>query len=839
MTINEIKDIRIQDFDYPLPDERIAKHPLADRDACKLLAYAGGVISHRTFRDLPDLLPKDTLLVMNNTRVINARMEFFRASGARIEIFLLEPIDPRDYAVAFQTRSHCRWQCMVGNLKKWKDSHLEKSLIIDSKHVMLRATRLDPLPGNSHVVEFEWDDLEVTFASIVEAAGNIPIPPYLNRKSEESDSTDYQTVYSRIKGSVAAPTAGLHFTDALLDELRSKGVETREVTLHVGAGTFQPVKSEDIGSHPMHTEVFEVDRSLVKTLREALETGRQVIAVGTTTVRTLESLPMLGLHLLRGDEQMKVGQWEAYEEGAVGVDTIKCLQALENHMDKLGEDRITASTAIMIAPGFCWQIVKGMVTNFHQPQSTLLLLVSSLLDGGNLNDPAWRHIYQEALDGGYRFLSYGDACLFMNDKLPMPAITINIPGSKSIAARSLVCRLLGGHDTVLANLPDCGDTRGMLRLTECVRNALATGKPTTVDIGEGGTTLRFGMAACASIPGLDIILKGSARLMERPHAVLEDALRNMGASITPVAAENSIRIKGKELCGGVLDLDGSISSQYVSALMLAAPVWRSDTLIRLRGAVVSRPYIEMTAGVMRAFGADVRVQSSDSGDQKMDEGDLLEVLVRATGYPQCARYEIEGDWSGASYFFETLLIKYALGIDSPPIAMPTLKAPAESLQGDSRVAAIFAEATRRLRDKDFSQLTINLNDAPDLVPAIAVGFCIAGLPFCIEGVAHLRHKETDRMTAIFNELARLGYRLITGDDYMAWTGERCGAEKEPIIRTYLDHRMAMAFAPAKLAFPCISIEDPKVVDKSFPDFWNEIGKLTLNDKEPTQLDNKI
>lgn len=417
MTLDDIKNIRIEEFDYPLPDERIARHPLADRDSCKLLLYSGGEISHHIFKELPALIPQGALLVMNNTRVINARMEFFRASGARIEIFLLEPLDPRDYAVAFQTRGSCTWQCMVGNLKKWKEDSLEKILEIDGKKVTLKAVRHEPHPGNSHAVEFVWDDDSVTFASIVEAAGNIPIPPYLNRKSEDSDSTDYQTVYSRVKGSVAAPTAGLHFTTELLDELRKMGVETREVTLHVGAGTFQPVKSEGIGSHPMHTEVFEVELDLVRTLRMALESGRKVMAVGTTTVRTLESLPLLGMHLMHGDQSMKVGQWEAYSDEALSVSTIDALKALEQYMEAEGADRLTASTAIMIAPGFKWRITDGMVTNFHQPQSTLLLLVSSLLDGDNLHDPSWKSIYGAALKNGYRFLSYGDACLFSNDNL--------------------------------------------------------------------------------------------------------------------------------------------------------------------------------------------------------------------------------------------------------------------------------------------------------------------------------------------------------------------------------------------------------------------------------------
>ncbi len=398
-------------------------------------------------------------------------------------------------------------------------------------------------------------------------------------------------------------------------------------------------------------------------------------------------------------------------------------------------------------------------------------------------------------------------------------LSINIPGSKSIAARALVCRLLGGHATVLTNLPDCGDTRGMLRLTEAVRKGLSTGTPVKVDIGEGGTTIRFGMAACASIPNLDITLTGSPRLMSRPHATLTDALAAMGAEVEFIAGENSIRIKGKKLSGGTIELDGSVSSQYLSALMLAAPTWEKDTLLRLNGHVVSTPYIAMTAGVMRAFGADVDIDSHEGG---------MEVSVKATGYSQCARYDIEGDWSGASYFYETKLIMEALGMDLPEITMPTLKAPAESLQGDSRVAAIFATATRKLREKDLSTLQLNLNDAPDLVPAVAVGLCIAGIPFRIEGVAHLRHKESDRMAAIACELGRLGYVLATGEDSMAWEGKRCEAEENPMIRTYLDHRMAMAFAPAKLVARNLSIEDPSVVEKSFPEYWGEIIKVMHN-----------
>ena len=865
MTIEEIKNIRIEDFDYPLPDERIAKHPLAVRDACKLLVSNGGEISHHVFSELPDLIPAGTLLVMNNTRVINARMEFFRASGARIEIFLLEPIEPRDYVVAFQTRRRCSWQCMVGNLKKWKDEWLEKTLLIDGREVTLRASRRNPLPGNSHEVEFEWSDPEVTFASIVEAAGAIPIPPYLNRKSEESDSTDYQTVYSRIQGSVAAPTAGLHFTPELLEKLRAKGVETREVTLHVGAGTFQPVKSDDIGGHPMHTEVFEVEKSLVRTLREALESGRKIMAVGTTTVRTLESLPILGFQIMSGNESLKVSQWEAYqmhnaqctmhnelrdslatEESVTTmttmttVTTMTTLKALEEYMERMGEERLTASTAIMIAPGFQWRIVSGMVTNFHQPQSTLLLLVSSLLDGDNLENPLWKKIYKEALDNDYRFLSYGDACLFMNAQCTMhnaqsKSGQVKLPGSKSIAARALVCRLLSGHDTRLGNLPVCGDTDGMLRLTEAVRAAQKSGEPVRVDIGEGGTTLRFGMAACASIPGLDITLVGSPRLMARPHTTLIEALESMGAEITPLPGENAIRIKGHLLKGGEIQLDGSVSSQYLSAMMLAAPTWERDTLFLLKKPVVSYPYITMTAGVMREFAGKVSIEEDD---------EYLKVLVKAHGYAQCARYDVEGDWSAASYFYEAKLISMhnaqctMLNSQFSILNSQFLKAPAESLQGDSRVAEIFAEAERRVGSREHGvgsgeyeaggRMELNLNDAPDLVPAIAVGFCLAGLLFRIEGIAHLRHKESDRMAALQCELRKLGYELTCGDDSMAWNGERCEADPAPHIKTYQDHRMAMAFAPARMIYPNLVIENPEVVVKSFPNFWQEIAKAMHN-----------
>lgn len=411
-----VRDIRIADFDYPLPDGRIARHPLPQRDSCRLLvSLAPGMIEHTVFSDLPNLLPSGSLLVCNDTRVINARIRFRKETGSEIEVFLLEPDQPEDYVLMFQSRGRCRWNCMVGNLKRWKTGPLFKSLTIDGRSVVLRADRLEAASGNSHIVELSWDDDSIPFASVVEAAGYIPIPPYLCRASESSDADDYQTVYARVQGSVAAPTAGLHFTPEVFEALRQRDIDTQAVTLHVGAGTFQPVKSERIGDHPMHTETFSVSRSLVHSLVDAVREGRRITAVGTTSVRTLESLPYLGLHLLRGDTSMHVGQWEAYTtkwHPEAGETTLAALEALLAFMESGNQAALAASTSIMIAPGFTWRLADFLVTNFHQPQSTLLLLVSSFIGGPEMCVPRWRRIYDEALAQDYRFLSYGDACLF-------------------------------------------------------------------------------------------------------------------------------------------------------------------------------------------------------------------------------------------------------------------------------------------------------------------------------------------------------------------------------------------------------------------------------------------
>lgn len=402
------RDIKIEDYNYALPGERIAQHPLAVRDACKLLVYDNGSISDHVFSELPAFLPDGSVMVCNNTRVINARLRFNKSTGALIEIFCLEPASPADYAEAFATRGRCSWQCLVGNAKKWKEGSLELTVATAAGTTVLTATQADaPIAAdNSRTIDFEWDNGEVTFSDIIAAIGEIPIPPYLNRRSEESDKDDYQTVYSNIDGSVAAPTAGLHFTPSLLAEIAQRGVDIREVTLHVGAGTFRPVKSEHIGDHDMHSEFIAVDRDFIADLADAIEAGRPIAAVGTTSVRTLESLYHIGVLMAAGRWTGELPQWTPYEADLPEMSTVEALRAVTAHLDAACDTTLLAHTRIIIAPGYRYRIVDSMVTNFHQPASTLLLLVSAFIG------PEWRAVYDHALEGTYRFLSYGDACLF-------------------------------------------------------------------------------------------------------------------------------------------------------------------------------------------------------------------------------------------------------------------------------------------------------------------------------------------------------------------------------------------------------------------------------------------
>lgn len=405
-TIDKVRNIRISDYNYPLPDHRIAKHPLAAREQCKLLCYkVGGEISEGHFYDVPAMLPEKAMLVYNNTRVINARLRFRKATGSTIEIFCLEPVAPCDYQLIFQTTQSCTWLCLVGNSKRWKQGPLTQEIEVDGKTVTLEANRGERR-GNSFEIEFSWNG-DVTFASILEAIGEIPIPPYLNRGTESADSADYQTVYSHIDGSVAAPTAGLHFTDEVLAECDKRGITRRELTLHVGAGTFQPVKSENIGEHEMHHEFISVQRSLLVDLINA---EGPVVAVGTTSVRTLESLYYVGQVLETNpdadEEMLTVKQWMPYSTPCE-ISTKKALQNVVDYLDRHHAEAYMGSTQLMIAPGFQYRIISGMITNFHQPQSTLLLLVSAFVGADH-----WRAIYDYALDHDFRFLSYGDACFF-------------------------------------------------------------------------------------------------------------------------------------------------------------------------------------------------------------------------------------------------------------------------------------------------------------------------------------------------------------------------------------------------------------------------------------------
>ncbi|MCM1066958.1 MAG: S-adenosylmethionine:tRNA ribosyltransferase-isomerase [Muribaculaceae bacterium] len=406
------RDIKIEDFTYPLPDERIAKHPLAVRSSCKLLVSDGCCISDHVFSELPELLPADAMLVYNNTRVINARLRFNKTTGALIEIFCLEPHSPSDYEQAFGARGECAWQCLVGNSKKWKDGPLEADVSTASGATHLVARRLpgEPAADRSQTIAFSWDNAAVSFSDIIAAIGEIPIPPYLNRRSEASDSTDYQTVYSHIDGSVAAPTAGLHFTPALLEAIDARGIDRREVTLHVGAGTFRPVKSEHIGEHDMHSEFIAVSRDFIAELAETVG-RRPIVAVGTTSVRTLESLYHIGTLLRAGQWTGELPQWTPYRSDAPELSASDALTAIVEMLDASGESTLLARTRIIIAPGYTYRIVDAMITNFHQPQSTLLLLVSAFIGDG------WRKIYDHALGHDYRFLSYGDACLFFNTPL--------------------------------------------------------------------------------------------------------------------------------------------------------------------------------------------------------------------------------------------------------------------------------------------------------------------------------------------------------------------------------------------------------------------------------------
>ena len=405
MKNKSVESISISEYNYHLPDERIAKYPLDKRDQSKLLHYCNGAIKIQSFFELPELLPPNSLMVFNNTRVIHARLLFKKTTGATIEVFCLSPHLPKDYAQSFEQTSTNVWSCMVGNARKWKDEPLELSLDGGEGSVTLSAKKL-LTEQQEHHIQFSWDNAAYTFSELLEIAGNLPIPPYLNRPTEERDENTYQTVYSQVEGSVAAPTAGLHFTESVLQTLNSRNIERTEVTLHVGAGTFKPVKAAQIGGHEMHTELISVERD---TVEKMLTNENKLIVVGTTSLRTIESLYYIGAKILQGKVAstgtITVEQWEPYDDNNNKYTPKESLQAILDYMKKHNLNELIAATQIMIAPGYQFKFVDALLTNFHQPQSTLLLLVSAFVGKD------WRSIYDFAMQNNFRFLSYGDSSL--------------------------------------------------------------------------------------------------------------------------------------------------------------------------------------------------------------------------------------------------------------------------------------------------------------------------------------------------------------------------------------------------------------------------------------------
>lgn len=404
--LEDIQNIKIEDYDYNLPDERIAKFPLEQRDHSKLLLYTDGKIGEDKFFNLTAHLPENSMLVFNNTKVIQARLRFFKETGAHVEVFCLEPHLPADYAMSFQQTSECQWNCLLGNAKRWKSGALK----MDLDDVTLQVEKLEDR-GDSCIVRFFWNNASFTFSDILEKAGELPIPPYLHRKTVERDKETYQTVYSKIKGSVAAPTAGLHFTAAVLNDVKNKGFEMEELTLHVGAGTFKPVKSETIEGHTMHSEVISIKRETLLHIQKRLG---HIVAVGTTSVRTLESLYFIGIELYQNlsadiNTNISVSQWMPYKN-ELKLSSVEAIQAIIDFLDRNQITTLHASTQIIIAPGYEFHVVDAIITNFHQPKSTLLLLISAYLKGD------WRGIYEYALSHDFRFLSYGDSSLLIKHR---------------------------------------------------------------------------------------------------------------------------------------------------------------------------------------------------------------------------------------------------------------------------------------------------------------------------------------------------------------------------------------------------------------------------------------
>ena len=406
------KNLSIKDFTYHLPDEKIALHPLAERDSSKLLVYQNGTIQDDVYKNITGYLPENSLLVFNNTKVIKARIRFQKSTGGIIEIFCLEPVEAiSEYSTVMNKKEKVKWKCMIGGAGKWKEGLLEKQLIINSQELIIKAALIEKL-REAYVVEFCWTPANLSFAEVIEQCGDIPLPPYIKRNTEAGDTKRYQTVYAKAEGSVAAPTAGLHFTEKIFRQFTEKKISKDFVTLHVGAGTFKPVKATSMEEHEMHAECISVGIDTIENLLQNLQ--HTCIAVGTTSARTLESLYWMGVKvfLQHGIKQLELGQWEVYEE-PLRSNTIPAAAALNALLDWLRQNNLTklfTQTKILIAPGYQFRLINGIVTNFHQPQSTLLLLVAAVVGDD------WKKVYEYALQNNYRFLSYGDGCLLFINK---------------------------------------------------------------------------------------------------------------------------------------------------------------------------------------------------------------------------------------------------------------------------------------------------------------------------------------------------------------------------------------------------------------------------------------
>ncbi len=412
MNSNHIKSIHIKDYSYYLPEEKIAKYPLEQRDASKLLVYKDSVIKERVFTDLANEIPENALLVFNNTKVIHARMRFQRDSGAQIEIFCIEPLAHHDYQIAFTQKHQSTWKCLVGNAKRWKGDILNKHFHSPIGNCTLEA-HLENRTDDTFTVRFSWNHPEMTFAEVLHYAGILPLPPYLNRETEKNDEERYQTIYAKQQGSVAAPTAGLHFTENIFQSLKQKNINTTEVTLHVGTGTFKPVKSDTLDQHDMHEEVIDISIETLKQIKYALQTNYLIVAVGTTSMRTLESIYWHGVQLLQKKNivEVQLSQWYAYENAETTIAAADAIEAIIHSLKLNSLTSLRGITKILLAPGYQFRMAKAIITNFHQPENTLILLIAAFVGED------WRKIYNHALENNYRFLSYGDSSILFGKDL--------------------------------------------------------------------------------------------------------------------------------------------------------------------------------------------------------------------------------------------------------------------------------------------------------------------------------------------------------------------------------------------------------------------------------------